>query len=163
MAKLRYSLALMFLLFFLLNTAWVTLAALASTHGNIWSLVGDNTSMGLRILILLIVLAAVWGLDMLVHKVFLEAGISPVDTTAGDFAFMAYIILTAVVLLFLEASSWVVFAFLLALLFIFTVIILKRLLETSKQWLVWIVSSVVLAGLTVVLTVMLLGNAPTVA
>jgi hypothetical protein len=153
----------MFLIFFLFNIAWVTLAASASTNGNTWSLVGENTSMGLRFLILLIVAAGVWGLDMLIHKVFLEAGISPVDTTAGDFAFMAYIFLTAVVLLFLEASSWMVFAFLLALLFIFTVIILKRLLETSKQWLVWIVSAVVLAALTVVVTMMFFGSEPAAA
>ena len=84
------------------------------------------------------------------HRAFLEAGISPVDTTWVDFVIIAYAFLTMIALLFVGEAVWVLFAVFLILLFIFTAIVLRKLLNSSKGWFAWLIGTTLLAGLIVI-------------
>ena len=149
-ARLKYSLAVAVVIFLLLNTALVTLAAQASFHGRPFALVPEDTPMGLKWLILAVVSLGAVGAVSLIHRISLESGISPVDTTSVDFIFVAYILLTVLTALFMADFPWFLFGLFVALLFLFTVFILKRLLEEASRWLLWLVGTVALLGLTVV-------------
>lgn len=155
---LRSSLSAFFLLVLLTNTCVVTLAARAAFHGQPWSAMGQDTSMGLRWLILAVAGLGVLGADRLIHGIFLEGGVSPVDTTWSDIMFMSHLLLTLLGFLFMSDSSWMAFGFFFALLFVFTVVILRRLLEDTRRWLIWLIGTVVLMGLTVVVTSNLFGS-----
>ncbi|MEK6409786.1 MAG: hypothetical protein AABN34_22910 [Acidobacteriota bacterium] len=156
--RLKSGLAVVFVLFLLINTALVTLAAKAAFQGVPFALISEDTSMGIRWLFLTIVLLAVVGLDLLVHRMFLESGIAPVDTTWTDFIFMAYLVLTAAAVLFLVESLWLILMVSLVVLFLLTAIILKRLLPEVRPWLIWVIGSIVLMGVTVVLITTVFGK-----
>lgn len=157
-ARLKTGLAVVFVLFLLINTALVTFAAKAAFQGVPFALLPEDTSMGVRWLVLTIVLLAVVGLDLLVHRMFLESGIPPVDTTWTDFVFMAYLALTALAVLFVTESLWLILMVTLVLLFLLTAIILKRLLQEVRPWLVWVIGAIVLMGVTVVLITVVFGK-----
>jgi hypothetical protein len=151
-ATLKSSLSFAFLIFLLVNVACVTLAAKSAFNGSSWSIVGEDTSMGLRWLILAVITLAIIAADRLVHGMFLESGVSPVDTTWSDFLIMIYPFVTTVAFFFMSESSWMLFGFFLALLFVSTVIILKKLLENTGRWLLWVFGTIILAAITAIIT-----------
>jgi hypothetical protein len=154
--KLKYSLVAVFIGFLLINTGLVTMAAKVSMAGGTFTIAPDDTPMGIKWIILGLTILVAYGADMLVHRFFLEAGVSPVQTTRVDFMVLGYFILTALALLFLGKASWIYFAFFLAMLFFLTCIIVKLLLEETGRWIAWVIALIVLVPATVFTTLMIL-------
>jgi hypothetical protein len=142
-AGLKYSLAAFLTLFLITNAVLVVLAA----RGHPLISAQETLPIGMKWLILIGLTLLSVGIAYWMHRAFLEAGISPVDTTWVDFVIIAYAALTMIALLFVGETVWVLFAVFLMLLFIFTAIVLKKLLNSSKGWYSWLASTLILVVL----------------
>jgi hypothetical protein len=143
---LKYSLAAFLALFLIVNAVLVLLAA----RGHPLISAQETLPIGIKWLILLGMTLASVGIAFWMHRAFLDAGISPVDTTWVDLVIIAYASLTMIALLFVGEAVWALFAVFLILLFIFTAIVLRKLLNSSKGWFAWLIGTTLLAGLIVI-------------
>jgi hypothetical protein len=132
--------------FLVLNAVLVLLAA----RGHPLISAQETLPIGIKWLILIAMAVFSVGVAFWIHRSFLEAGISPVDTTWVDFVIIAYAILTMIALLFVGESVWLLFAIFLILLFVFTAIVLRKLLGNPKAWFAWLIGTALLAGLIVI-------------
>jgi len=150
--RLRYSLAIVLSLFLVFNAVLVWLAR----EGHPFISTQDTLPIGIKWLILLGVTLASIGIAYWAHRAFLEGGVSPVDTTWADFVIIAYAFMTMLALLFVGQSFWLLFAVFLFLLFVFSAFVMRRLLESNKGWLGWLLLTIVLSVLVVILIATLL-------
>lgn len=151
---LKYSLAAFLALFLILNAVLVLLAA----RGHPLISAQETLPIGIKWLILIAMTLVSVGIAFWMHRAFLEGGVSPVDTTWVDFVIIAYAILTMIALLFVGQGLWVLFAVFLILLFIFTAIVLRKLLNSSKGWFAWLIGTILLAALIVIFISTLLAS-----
>lgn len=148
-AKLKYSLALLLLIIFLINAVLVYFAARAAFHQQTFAVVPETMPIGIKWLVLLGVVVVSLGISFWVHRAFLEGGVSPVDTTWADFVIIFYVLLTFIAILFLGEAYWLFFLIFIFLLFFFAAFVLWRLLNNTRHWLAWVLGTFILTGLTV--------------
>jgi hypothetical protein len=134
------------------NTILVYLAAHAALNQKTFAITPETMPIGIKWLVLLGIGLFAFALSYWSHKQFLEGGISPVDTTWADVVIIAYSLLTFIMLLFLGETYWLFFAIILALLFVFTALVTKRLLGSPRRWGTWLASTLLLTVLAVIFT-----------
>ena len=154
---LKFSLAGFFILLLVANVALITLAANASIHEKTFAITPESTAIGIKWILVILAGVVAVGIAMWAHRGLLESGVSPIDTTWVDLVLMAYVLFTAVVLLFLGETAWVFFGFFMALLFLFSAFVLRKLLGDPRRWLFWLVSAVVLMAVAAILILKLVG------
>ena len=153
--RLKYSLAIVLSVFLVFNSVLVWLAS----HGHPIISAQDTLPIGIKWLFLLGVAALSVGIAYWAHVAFLEGGVSPVDTTWVDFVIISYAVMTMLCLLFVGQSFWLLFALFLFLLFVFSAFVLRRLLESNKAWVGWLLITIVLSVLAVIFTSTILPTA----
>ena len=151
-AKLKYSLAGVLLLLFGFNAVFVYLAAHAALNQWAFSVVPETMPIGIKWLLLLGVAVVAFGIAYWSHRAFLEGGVSPVDTTWVDFVIIAYAVMTFITLLFLGESYWLIFLIILIMLFLFTIFVTKRLLNSTSRWAAWVAATLLLTALAIIFT-----------
>jgi hypothetical protein len=151
-ATLKYSLAGALLLLFGANAVFVYLAAHAAMNQRTFSIAPETMPIGIKWLLLLGVAVVAVGIAYWSHRAFLEGGVSPVDTTWADFVIIAYAVLTFITLLFLGEAYWLFFAIILILLFLFTIFVTKRLLNSTSRWAAWVAATLLLTALAIIFT-----------
>ena len=145
-ARLRYSLAIAVSLTLIFNACLVWLAR--AGHPLIAN--QDALPIGIKWLILLVVGVLSFGIAFWAHRAFLDAEVSPMDTTWVDFVVIGYALLTMVALLFVGEGFWLLLGVFLTMLFVFSAFVLKRLLESLKGWLAWLLVTLVLSVLLII-------------
>lgn len=143
---LKFSLAIILSVFLIFNAALVGLAS----RGQPLISAQDTLPIGIKWLILLVVALGFVGVSYWVHRAFLEAGIPPVATTWADFVIVAYAVMTMIALLFVGQSFWILYLFFLFMLFIFTAVVLWKLLSGLKSLIGWLVITLLLAVLAAI-------------
>lgn len=145
-SKLKYSLAIILALFINFNLVLIWLSA----RGHPLISVQDTIPIGIKWLLLVVIAVASVGIAFWMHRGFLEGGVSPVDTSWVDLVVIAYALLTMIALLFVSQGYWVLFAVFIVLLFLFSAFVLRKLLESSKAWIVWLIATILLALLLII-------------
>jgi hypothetical protein len=145
-SKLRYSLAVALSLVLIFDTALTWFAA----KGAPFISAQEAIPIGIKWMLLAGGAVAAFATAFWIHRVFLDAGISPVDTTWADFMVIAYVLMTLIALLFIGETVWFLFAVFLFLLFVFSAFALRKLLDSTKGWASWLVGTVLLSGLAIV-------------
>ena len=154
-ARLKYSLAVGLSIFLMINSALVWLTA------NSQPLIPDpdTIAIGIKWAFLFGTVLLALGISYLAHKAFLEGGVSPVETTWVDIVIVVNALLTILALLFISQAYWVIAAILLFLVFLFSAFVLRRLLESGKGWVSWLIATIILSLLIVLLISTLLPTA----
>jgi hypothetical protein len=146
--RLKYSLAIVLSLFLIFNSVLVWLAS----RGHPLISAQDTLPIGIKWLFVLGAAVLSVAIAYWAHIAFLKGGVSPVDTTWVDFAIIAYVLMTIFLLLFVGQAFWLLFALFLFLLFVFSAFVLRKLLESNKAWVGWLLITIVLSVLMVILT-----------
>jgi len=143
---LKFSLAIILSGFLIFNAALVGLAS----RGQPLISAQDTLPIGIKWLFLLVVALGSFGVSYWVHRAFLEGGISPVATTWADFVIIAYAIMTMIALLFVGQSFWILYVLFLFMLFVFTALVLRKLLSGLKSLIGWLVVTFLFAVLAAI-------------
>lgn len=146
-ARLKYSLAFTLSVFLMIDSALVWLTA------NSQPLIAeqDTIPIGIKWLILFGTVAIAVGISYWAHRAFLEGGVSPLDTTWVDIVIVTNALLTILALLFISQAYWILAAIFLLLVFLFSAFVLRRLLESAKGWVSWLIATIALTILIVLL------------
>jgi len=146
-ARLKYSLAFTLSVFLMIDSALVWLTA------NSQPLIAeqDTIPIGIKWLILFCTVAIAVGISYWAHRAFLEGGVSPLDTTWVDIVIVMNALLTILALLFISQAYWILAAIFLLLVFLFSAFVLRRLLESAKGWVSWLIATIALTVLIVLL------------
>lgn len=146
-ARLKYSLAFTLSVFLMIDSALVWLTA------NSQPLIAeqDTIPIGIKWLILFGTVAMAVGISYWAHRAFLEGGVSPLDTTWVDIVIVMNALLTILALLFISQAYWILAAIFLLLVFLFSAFVLRRLLESAKGWVSWLIATIALTILIVLL------------
>lgn len=146
-ARLKYSLAFTLSVFLMIDSALVWLTA------NSQPLIAeqDTIPIGIKWLILFGTVAIAFGISYWAHRAFLEGGVSPLDTTWVDIVIVMNALLTILALLFISQAYWILAAIFLLLVFLFSAFVLRRLLESAKGWVSWLIATIALTILIVLL------------
>lgn len=146
-ARLKYSLAFAVSLFLILNSALVWLTA------NSQPLISaqDTIPIGIKWLFLFGTVILAVGIAYWAHRAFLLGGVSPLETTWVDIVIVLNAVLTILALLFISEAYWALAAALLLFVFLFSAFVLRRLIESAKGWVSWLIATIILSFLIILL------------